>query len=300
MLHVELFATNVRNPSHMEWTLDGRLLVSEHTSGRIMDITEGGDMLDAEPYASGLQGPASILPLGDGRILVAETWGGTVRDIQKGGNVSKTTPFADGLSMPYSLAHRSERTFVSESFGPFHAQITEITDGGKRKSFRPYITRMPSVSGAPGLTPISSWPDEWENFAAAGCIKNWETDGRGGAHYLAVGPLGQIFDISDEGGRALQSDGLIPLVEGKRLLAWGLGRLGGIKEHPTNGLIYAVEPELGNVVAVDPSTPRNYRFEPPVVRGLNMPTCPRFSEDGETMYVCGSGEDAIWKITGIH
>lgn len=72
MPDVELHAANLVNPSHMEWTFDGRLLVSQPTNGSIIDITDGGDMSHATPWVTGLDGPASILPRENGEILVAE------------------------------------------------------------------------------------------------------------------------------------------------------------------------------------------------------------------------------------
>ncbi|MFC0301968.1 hypothetical protein ACFFIS_14400 [Virgibacillus soli] len=40
-LSIDIHAYNLRTPTHMEWTTNGRLIVSEHTSGTIKDITEG-------------------------------------------------------------------------------------------------------------------------------------------------------------------------------------------------------------------------------------------------------------------
>ena len=37
-VHVRPFAWGLKNPSHMKWTPDGRLLVSEHTAGTVRDI----------------------------------------------------------------------------------------------------------------------------------------------------------------------------------------------------------------------------------------------------------------------
>lgn len=300
MVEIELFATNLMNPSHMEWTPDGRLLVSEHTNGTIKDATNGGDLANEPPVATGLDGPASIAPLKDGRILVAEAWGGRIKDISKGGpDYAHAPAFASGLSMPYSIVERNldgkDRLFVSESFGPHHAQITEFTAGGDvRSAFGEFITNLPSVAGEPGLTPLHSWPHDWENFAAAGCVKDWEDTGDGGAkHYVAVGPLGQIFDVSSGGGDYFD------LLKANQLIARGLHQLGGLKMNSHDGLIYAVEPKAGTVVAIDPAKQHNYKFEPPVVRGLNMPTCPRFSADGQILYVCDSGVGGIWKITGF-
>ena len=76
-VEVELFASNLRTPTHMEWTQDGRLLVSETTAGRVTDISRGGDFIDASPFAWGLETPASICPMPDGSIYTVEIWGGS-------------------------------------------------------------------------------------------------------------------------------------------------------------------------------------------------------------------------------
>ena len=296
MPKVTLFATNLHNPSHMEWTNDGRLLVSGHSSGTVTDVTEGGDMQTAEPFAYGLKGPAAILPLPDGRILVTESWGGTIRDISKGGDVSKQKPFASGLSLPYSLVRvrrgDGDRLFASEDNGGRSGWISDVTRGGKRA--RKYISNLPSRPGMPGITPINSWSERWERFAAAKCIKDWEDNGDGNQHYIAVGVLGQIFDVTHNK-RATDYSTLLKRKD--TLIAWDLNRVGGIKTHPKTSQIYACEPEAGNIVKIDPKARRNYRFDPPVVRGLNFPTCVRFSRDGGTMYVCGQGDGVIWRIT---
>lgn len=299
-VRVELFATNLHNPSHMEWTNDGRLLVSEHTAGTVKDITNGGDMKNVDPFAYGLHGPASMKPLYDGRILISETWGGTVSEISNGGDISKQKPHATGLSMPYTLASKqiddgSFSVFVSESFGAFHTQITDITNGGERENFKAHFINMPSTPGAPGLTPLDHWPDNWEKVAAAGCVKNWTTnDPINSDIYVAIGTMGQIIRIPDNGGDYIEE-----VKSQKNLIAWGLQKMGGMYFNPIDRQIYAVQPECGNVIAIDPEKPQNYKFQPPIVQGLQMPTCPRFSEDGSEMYVCDSGAGSIWKVTNF-
>jgi hypothetical protein len=181
-VRVELFATNLHTPTHMEWTPDGRLLVSEPTAGQIKDITHGGDMCNTKPFAYGLMGPASILPLGD-RLLTAENWGHCVTDITHGGDASKAERYATNLSSPYSLATLPQhdgtaeyRVFVNERFGRFRGQITEITGGGNRSNFKPYITDIPVRAAAPGGAPFESWPDKWEFYPSACCAaQTWIT-----------------------------------------------------------------------------------------------------------------------------
>lgn len=99
-LKVELHAVNLITPSHMEWTHDGRLLVSETTAGRIKDITEPGNYLDTKPFAYGLKGPSSIVPLEDGRIYVCETWGDRIVNVSFGGDISKDFSYIKDLKRP--------------------------------------------------------------------------------------------------------------------------------------------------------------------------------------------------------
>lgn len=294
-MQITLFVTNLHNPSHMEWTKDGRLLVSEHSAGRIKDVTGGGDMSDAKIFASGLKGPASILPLKDGRILISESWGGTIKDISNGGDMTEQEPFATGLSIPYSLVSITKsdgsHIYVSESDASREAWISDVTSGGVRTENDKYVRDMPVMHGSPGVTPLESWPDRWEEYASSGCVKDWQDEGRNGAHYVALGGLGQIMDVSPSGGM------YIDIIRQKKLLAWGLHPIGGMKRHPKNDLLYVCEPLHGMVMAIDAKAQKNYTFEPPVVRGLQIPTCLRFSPDGETMYVCSQGHGVIWKIT---
>jgi len=55
-VYVRPFAWNLHAPTHMEWAPDGRLLVVERTTGKVKDITKGGDMEEAKPFAWGLEG----------------------------------------------------------------------------------------------------------------------------------------------------------------------------------------------------------------------------------------------------
>ncbi len=56
-VHVRPFAWNLHAPTHMEWTPDGRLLVVERTTGKVKDVTKGGDMEEAKPSPGGSRGP---------------------------------------------------------------------------------------------------------------------------------------------------------------------------------------------------------------------------------------------------
>ena len=254
-------------------------------------------MLGAKPFATGLEGPANILPIDSGEILVAEMWGGSIRDISKGGDVSKNPPWLNGLSGPYSIAQitkgAGKKLFVSESYNGRDSWLSEIT-GGKRKD-TPIISNIPIKPGYVGLTPISSWPNNWQKYALGGCVKNWDTDGMSGKeHYLAISDMGQVLDITDMEGDYMD------LIKKKRAIAWGLKQVGALKAHPTNGLLYITQPSSGEVIALDPKKPQNYHFQPPVLQGFKYPSCVRFSQDGETMYVCDQADGVIWKVTDFY
>lgn len=280
----------------MEWTPDGRLLVSEHTAGEVKDITTGGDMAHREPLAHGLRGPASILPLDDGRILVSELWSDRVTDISDGGDVSGRPPFAEGLIGPYSLTALDGQIAVVEHIGKGSGQITDISAGGGRTNHRVLLSKIPSqpMPGLEGLTPLEAWPDDWTKFFFA--CSDWKTKvTMGGETFLVVNssPLGQLVRIPKQGGDYLD------LVEQGYLLASGLGWMGGMIQHPTNESVYVTQPLKGMIAKVDLTEVRDYRFDPPVVQGLNMPTCIRFSPDGDNAFVCSIPTGSIWKISNL-
>jgi hypothetical protein len=115
----------------------------------------------------------------------------------------------------------------------------------------------------------------------------------GGAmeHYISIDAMGQILDVDERGSER------IDLIKAKKALAWDLGQREAIKEHPNNAALYAIEPELGDIVEIDRHNPRNCRFVAPVVRGSMKPTCLRFSPDGKTIYVSSKGDGVVWAVT---
>lgn len=116
----------------------------------------------------------------------------------------------------------------------------------------------------------------------------WD-DGR--SIWLFVEANHVIFRAPPEGGSFFNI-----ITDEQNILATGLKMTGGMIQHPSNGQIYAVNPAGGYVFAVDPEQPGDYRHQPPVVAGLNWPTCVRFSPDGEDMYVCSFGSGVIYRI----
>ena len=277
----------------MEWTNDGRLLVSEHTAGQVTDITAGGDMRDAKPVATGLQGPTSILPLADGRILVSEMWSGRITDIAQGGDVSSVDPFAEGLKGPYSLSQIGGSVFVVEHPSATTAQITEIHG---RHDHRPYVTNVPGLplNGMEGLTPPSSWPDRWSDMFFA--CSDWKTPIRlDGTDSLVLNSsvLGQLLQIPDGGGS------FSSIADTNAVLARGLGHMGGMIQRPNTDELFLTLPKEGSILSINlRERGKDYRFTPPVVRGLNMPSCVRFSPSGDEMLVCSFAVGGVWKISG--
>lgn len=290
---VRLFATNLHAPSHMEWTQDGRLLVSEHSAGRIVDITAGGDFIDSVPFAWGLAGPSSILPLPNGQLLVAEMWRGQITDVTNGGDLSEAPAFIDGLRNPYSLAMIDDNIYVVERSGWSTTQVTMVLEKGRRVH-KPLVTNAPSLpmAGLEGLTPPSSWPDNWTEYFA-GCSA-WLTPPLiSGTHTLVMNnsPLGQLLAVPEHGGDYLA------LAESGKVIASGLSWMGGMYQRRSDERIFMTQPTKGTIVAIDPYANRDYRFDPPVVQGLNTPTCVRFGPDDE-MLVCSIATGGIWRITG--
>lgn len=288
------FAVNLVNPSHMEWTHDGKLLVCEHTAGRIVDITSGGDMVDAVPFASGLRGPAAILPQAD-RILVSESWAGRVAELPlDGGDATIASTYADGLAAPYGLSQdASGRVFVSEKADRFRTQITEITHSDGKVDLKPFVTNIPIQAAPPGRGPLDSYSDgTWEVLSAGACSATWP-DFSGPYRAFAVGYLGLICRARSEGGDLLE---MIATHPDETLVAWGLQRTAGMKFNPADGRFYVIQPDSGSVLVVDAEVPANYALTPPVVRGLNQPSCVRFSPDGTEMFVCASGDGVVWRI----
>lgn len=307
-LHVELFAVGLQNPSHMEWTPDGRLLVSDLTAGKVFDITDGGDATKLTPVAEGLGGPAAIVPVDD-HILVAESVAGRVSDVGSG----KRQTFADGITFPYSMIKYEKegvrRILVSEAVSEFRSQYLDITQGGQRDDFDVFISDIPRrlvhmfagkypapfVLGEGYPVPSGSGPSILMNGCNAwGTMLAFDD---GSVHLgMKIGSLGAFIRVPDEGGSAFDL-----LEDRSNVLASGLDPVAsGCIQHPTNGKVYITQPLSGEVRAFDPNRPGYLGFEPPVISGLNQPTCVRFSPDGEFMYACGQGDGVVWRVANYH
>ncbi len=298
---IEVHAKNIHNPSHMEWTDDGRLIASSHSSGQIYDVTEGGDLAEAEPYAKGLNGPASILPLDADRLLVAESYGERVTNIAGGGDFDDSESFASGLSRPYSLGRTVDsngelRITATEkratAAGSLEGYVTDITGGGTEHNT--LMNGIPTHGGPIGAKPSdASW--EWDQPQEAGPLTDCDSwtsfDAETDRLFLSVSALGEILEISDVENRSYRE----VIHDDGRVIARGLQHTGGLKYNSRDGLLYGVEPYAGNVFAVDPSDD-SLDAGQPILSGLDKPGCLRFGPDNE-MYVCGRGQDVILKVT---
>lgn len=290
-IKAEVFAFNLRTPTHMEWTKDGRLLVSEHTAGEVKDITRGGDFKNVKPFAYGLKGPSSILPLQDGRLLVAEAWGDGVSDITNGGDISQKTPLAK-LKEPYSLSTINGRIFVTEERELATLTLSEIIfQNGSVGQTVPIVTRIPAMP-LPGLEGLSPYKNMQKILEGPKC-GSWTVALPLESRLLVTcSALGQIIQVTTNGD-------YIDLVGKGNLIASGLNFSGGMINNDKDGLIYITQPLKGTVMAIDPNNYRDYRFDPPVVQGLNMPTCVRFSPDGQSMFICSMTTGSVWRITNF-
>ena len=118
-------------PSHMEWTRDGRLLVSEFLGGNVKDITEGGDARKQKPFAYNLGHPASLLTDYQGdRILVNDNGKGVVYDITKGGDVESAPVVFRGIPGPYGLVSHGDHTYSTFS-NVRENGLVQLVEGGE-------------------------------------------------------------------------------------------------------------------------------------------------------------------------
>lgn len=300
---VTLHATNLNNPSHMEWTHDGRLLAAERTNGRLVDVTEGGHFGgipddDDRVFASGLEGPSSMAMLPDGRILVNEVFEGRIRDVSDGGDfsdVSEETVYGSAVDGPYSLLYHDADDTVYTTIHPGNenksSAIVDITDLESDGEYETVVEHIPVREKFPGMTPRRAWPDDWMKYNKD--CGSWVVSVGEDLLYSA-GPLGQMVRADTDPDSELDTH--MEHVNNGRLVAEGLGRVGGSVYNRKDGLVYAAEPFNGSVVAIDPQDSRQYKFAPRVANGFELPTCVRCGPDNDALYVCGRGAGAVYKI----
>ncbi|MCP9487991.1 MAG: hypothetical protein MSC30_19305 [Gaiellaceae bacterium MAG52_C11] len=114
---------------------------------------------------------------------------------------------------------------------------------------------------------------------------------------VAASSLGLLALAPKDGG-----DFMSIVADSSNVVAWGLEPMGGMKEHPSNGLVYVSQPQRGYVMAIDPNVQHNYVFDAPVLQlpRPGWPSCIRFADDGETMFVCDAGNGVVWEVRGFY
>lgn len=280
-MELEIHAYGMLHPGHMEWTPDGRLLVSEFGRGRILDVTKGGNMRDAIPFAYNLLHAAAILPYKD-KILVADAGFNAILDITEGGDESRPKVVAK-ISGPYGLT-----SYHDEIYSTFNTQVESgIVKISKNGEIINYVTNFPAV------------PSIWSRIykLLSGCNK-WEVVVPAGMDLLIFGhgSLGKLYNASD-GGDFIH-------LEQNKVLVKGLNEPIGMIYNKIDQNLYIVESKTADIksvnleelkIAKDSHEPLDLRLRTPVVSGFYEPRCVRFSEDGKIMYVCDITAGVIWK-----
>jgi hypothetical protein len=276
---ITVHAHSLLHPSHMEWTVDGRLLASEFGRGRVVDVTEGGSMRDAEPFAHNLRHPAGLLTKYKGnRILVADTGQRAVFDITDGGDASRAPVVFSDVPGPYGLLSYGESTF--STFSSERENGLACMDNSP--CFKPSTIRIGGFPNGVRETPYFLSPTNREG--ECGC---WTALGyQGHLLYLHAG-LGMVFAI--DGHDRYSPD--LPII------ARGLSKPLGMITHPLTGLLYVVERGSGSVKAIPSEVwGTDMRYIPPVATGFKEPSCVRFAHDGGSMYVCDMAACCIWRV----
>ena len=274
-------------PSHMEWTADGRLLVSEFLGGKVKDITDGGDYRDCRPFASNLGHPAGILTdYQDDRILVVDNGRGKVYDITNGGDVEKSPVVFSDIPGPYGLvAHDGE---VYSTFSNVRENGLVRVVEGESFSEDLILTR-----GFP--RGVRETPDVRMEGVEVGDCGSWSARSVGDRLLYLHSGLGIIFDLEHDDEEIRHHPRYsteIPIV------AQGLKKPLGFIAHPNNGILFVAERFNNAVKAVPPDQYGvDMRYIPPVATGFREPSCLRFSPDAKDMYVCDFAGGVVWKVS---
>lgn len=276
---IEVHAHGLLHPSHMEWTSEGRLLASEFGRGRVVDVTDGGNMREAEPFAYNLRHPAGLLTNYNGnRIVVADTGQRAIIDITGGGDATAAPRIFREVPGPYGLLSFGESTFTTFST-ELENGLAHITEG---ESFTEDTIRVRGFPNGLRETPYFLSPSNREG--ECGC---WTALGyHGHLLYLHAG-LGMVFIV----------DGHNEYSPELPILARGLAKPLGMITHPTNGLLYVAERKAGSVKAVPSEIEGiDMRYVPPIVAGFKEPSCVRFTADGSSMFVCDMSACCVWRV----
>ena len=158
---------------------DGRLLVAEGGTGRLLRIGPGGDV---SAIATGLGRPAGVTVAPDGSCFVSDRDGGRVLHIS-----ANTSTVLDGLGSPQGLALRGDELFVLDAL---RKELIVVSLSSRRQSI---VARDLPVGFPPG-TPEGWLPGIPELMP--GPLTTFTG--------LAVAPDGAIYVAGDAEGSVLQ------------------------------------------------------------------------------------------------
>jgi len=288
---MDVHAHGLSYPSHMEWTQDGRLLVSEFLGGNVKDITEGGDARTQKPFAYNLGHPASLLTDYQGdRILVNDNGKGVVYDITNGGDVQKAQVIFRGVPGPYGLVSHGGQVYSTFS-NVRENGLVKIVEGGE------FSEGLMLVRGFP--RGVRETADARMEGVEIGDCGSWSARSVGDRLLYLHSGLGIIFDLENEasGEHFERYSTDIPIV------AQGLNKpLGFIAQEVDGEDVLFVAERFGHAVKAVP--PKSYgidmRYIPPVATGFREPSCLRFSPDAKEMYVCDFAGGVVWKVGFEH
>jgi len=274
-------AHGLLHPTHLEWTVDGRLLASEFGRGRIVDVTEGGSYRDAPPFAFGLRHPAGLVTRYQGnQIIVADTGQGKIFDITTGGSIDDCPVVASGVPGPYGLALYQGDLYSTFSDhrqnGLLNVEILRNTG---------CVEDATTIAGFPnGLREMPYFLSPTQEQGECG---SWTALGVGDQFLYLHAGLGAVYNV--KGFARYSVD--VPII------CRGLNKPLGMLVHPKTGYLFVVERGGGTVKVVPKSQfATDMRYVPPIAAGFREPSCLRFSADGQTMFVCDVGACCIWRV----
>lgn len=273
---MQVHANGLQHPGHMEWTKDGRLLVSEFGRGRVIDITDGGDYRDAKPFACGLKHPAGIITDYQGnRIIVVDTGNDCIVDITNGGDASKNEKIYSNIPAPYGMV-----VFKGELYATYTSKedngLTKVSPNKTFSLEHAHASSFPvGVSEHPYVIAGSAGCGHWTAVVAKEKLLFNQTT------------FGIIWDVTDKGEFNLDTH---------KRFAWGLNKPVGMIYNEQLDFLFVAESGSGQIKAIPSDGNMDMRFVTPLVVGLKEPRCVRFTKDGMTMFACDMSSCCVWKI----
>lgn len=277
---VEPHATGLRLPSHMGITADGRVLAGEFAGGTIRDITDPGDYSNPNKRAFivNMKNPGGIQQMWDGRILAADSGAGKIHDITEGGAASDNNLLFEGVSHPYGVFDFQEEIYTTFSNNSM-AGMAKIKKGERyNHEDHGFVLGFPVVVT---LEPYRT---------LAGCGGSWGGRGFGGRLLFSHLALGAIFDVTQ--------GGTFDELRDSRY-AWGFDQPLGMTTDPLDGHVYVCERGSGVIKRIHPRGGYS-RFAEPLIAGFKDCSCIRFTQNGETAYVCDRAVGTVYRLELRH